>query len=238
MRSSPSKADTLQPSWLGFAHRGLHSPGMPENSLAAFRAAAVFSSGTECDVRLSRDGVPMVFHDADLQRLSGTNARVESSDSGWLAGQLLLGTDETIPTLADLLGKWPAHLPLLIECKTMGDNSSHLAQAVAAALLLSSRTAGIMSFDLSISRWLAAHRPQFPRGLVVNADWPADWRSEAVDQAQPQFLAVDIRLLDDPWTAAMRAKMPVYTWTVRTRDDRRRALPCADALIWEADGRP
>jgi len=39
-------------------------------------------------------------------------------------------------------------------------------------------------------------------------------------------------------SAAARAKMPVYTWTVRTADDRRRALPCADALIWEADGRP
>ena len=238
MRSSRSKADPLEPTWLGFAHRGLHGPGAPENSLAAFRAAAIFTSGAECDVRLSRDGVPMVFHDADLERLCGTDARIELRDSGWLAGQLLLQTDETIPMLSTLLDQWPAHLPLLIECKVSSRDAEDLAQAVAAALGDCGRSAGIMSFDPSISRWLSAHRPQLVRGLVIDADWPSDWRAAAVDLAQAQFLAVDVRLLGDPWTAAMRERMPVYSWTVRTPDQRRLAAASADALIWEADGRP
>ena len=46
-----------------YAHRGLHGNGVPENSLAAFSAAADAGYGIELDVQLSRDGVVMVFHD-------------------------------------------------------------------------------------------------------------------------------------------------------------------------------
>ena len=56
--------------------------------------------------------------------------------------------------------------------------------------------------------------------------------------ADPFFLAVDVAAIERPWVAAARTRLPVYTWTVRTRDQRAVALPLADALIWEADGRP
>ena len=238
MRSSRSAPDPLEPGALGFAHRGLHGPAVPENSLAAFRAAAAFNCGIECDVRLARDGVPVVFHDADLRRLCGMEERIDARDGHWLGEQVLLDTQETIPTLVDALGQWPDHLPLLIECKTFGNNGSELTAAVARALDQQPRQAGVMSFDPSVGQWLSAHRSDLLGGLVVDADWPADFRSHAVDYAQPQFLAVDIRVLDDPWTASMRASMPVYCWTVRTSDQRRTASVHADALIWEGDGRP
>lgn len=238
MRSSPLEADLLQPSWLGFAHRGLHGPGVPENSLAAFRAAIVFTSGAECDVRLSSDGVPIVIHDADLSRLCDVDAQIDACDAEWLTGQLLIGTNETIPTLAELLSMWPRYLPLLVECKTMGNNGAELARRVASTLKARPRNAGIMSFDPTISRGLSDHAPNLIRGLVVNADWPADFRSAAVEQALPQFLAVDVRLLGDPWTASMREKMPVYSWTIKTAEQRVQATVHADALIWEGDGRP
>jgi len=52
------------------AHRGYCVDGAQENTLDAFRAAKVKGALMfECDVRLSRDQVPVVFHDADLQRL-------------------------------------------------------------------------------------------------------------------------------------------------------------------------
>lgn len=237
MRSSRSAPDPLEPSWLGFAHRGLHGSGIPENSLAAFRAAASFTSGAECDVRLSRDGVPMVFHDEDLERLCGAPDRLAERDRDWLGGQLLLGTDETIPTLADLLDCWPTHLPLLIECKTGGDGAA-LAAAVAAVLEPGAHDAGVMSFDPAVSCWLGRHCLGRPRGLVVDSRWPAEFRDAQMAKASPTFLAIDIRLIEDPWTAAMRARFPVYTWTVRSAEQRRTARVHADALIWEADGRP
>ena len=56
------------------AHRGLHRPGLPENSMAAFRAAIAHGYGIECDIQRAMDGTPMVFHDYELGRLTGENA--------------------------------------------------------------------------------------------------------------------------------------------------------------------
>ena len=53
-----------------FAHRGLCQHA-PENTLGAFEAAVVYGcEGIELDVRLSKDGIPMVVHDKTLDRLS------------------------------------------------------------------------------------------------------------------------------------------------------------------------
>jgi len=60
-------------SWLGahvYAHRGLHSGGVPENSPSAFAAALAKGMGIECDVQRSSDGRAIVFHDEDLARLT------------------------------------------------------------------------------------------------------------------------------------------------------------------------
>ena len=64
MRSSLSGPELAAPEPLtvpaaGFAHRGLHGPGAPENSMAAFRAGIAAGAGIECDVRLSADDMPM-----------------------------------------------------------------------------------------------------------------------------------------------------------------------------------
>ena len=54
-----------------YAHRGLWGGHTPENSLAAFEAARAAGVGVELDVRLTADGVPVVFHDAGLERMCG-----------------------------------------------------------------------------------------------------------------------------------------------------------------------
>src|SRR4051794_14974307 len=57
------------------AHRGA-SAHAPENTLAAFQMAIdVRADGVELDVRLSKDGIPVVVHDRNLKRLAG---RVEA----------------------------------------------------------------------------------------------------------------------------------------------------------------
>ena len=47
-----------------YAHRGLHRPGCPENSLAAFRNARDHGYGVELDVHLLADGHLAVVHDS------------------------------------------------------------------------------------------------------------------------------------------------------------------------------
>src|SRR5580693_9907041 len=66
----------LRPGWLTsrpIAHRGLHdlAAGRPENSLAAFEAAAEAGYPCELDVQLTDSGELIVLHDADLTRVTG-----------------------------------------------------------------------------------------------------------------------------------------------------------------------
>ena len=61
-----------------YAHRGLHDEyaGIPENSLPAFKRAVQQQIGIELDVHLSKDGIPVVFHDENLKRVCGVEADI------------------------------------------------------------------------------------------------------------------------------------------------------------------
>ncbi|MEM9757332.1 MAG: glycerophosphodiester phosphodiesterase family protein, partial [Pseudomonadota bacterium] len=67
------------------AHRGLHGPGVPENSLAAVSAAVAAGYGIELDLQVSADGVAMVFHDATLDRMTAACGPVRSRPAAELA---------------------------------------------------------------------------------------------------------------------------------------------------------
>src|SRR5690606_13589867 len=110
---------SLHPDFLNMpiAHRGLHGPGMPENSMAAFRAAIAAGYGIECDIQRTADGTALVFHDDDLPRLTGAEGPVGAKGMDDLSQLRLLGTSEPIPTLADLLAEVAGRVPLLIEIK-------------------------------------------------------------------------------------------------------------------------
>jgi glycerophosphoryl diester phosphodiesterase len=68
----------------GFAHRGRHGPGVPENNLAAFRAAIADGAGIECDLRLSCYGFALIFHDSSLERMCGIPAETEATKAAAL----------------------------------------------------------------------------------------------------------------------------------------------------------
>ncbi len=90
------------PAPLLIAHRGA-SAETPENTLAAFRRAlALEVDGIELDVRLTRDGVPVVFHDARLRRLTGARGAVARKSWAELQ-ELRIRQREPIPQLADVL---------------------------------------------------------------------------------------------------------------------------------------
>ncbi len=85
------------------AHRGA-SARLPENTLAAAESAfdtAPSAHGLEFDVRLSADGVPMVFHDAETTRLTGASGTIEDRTTAEIAALGVNG--EPIPTLAEML---------------------------------------------------------------------------------------------------------------------------------------
>jgi len=236
MRSSRSVPDPLDPGPAGFAHRGLHhGAGFPENSPIAFAAALELGAGIECDLRLTADDRIVVFHDADAWRLCASPMRIGRSSLEEL-GRLRLG-DGPIPTLASLFAMVAGRVPLLLEAKVDGDIWRWI-PAIRRALAGYHGPAGVMSFDARLPRLLRTNLPSVRRGLVVRERTPSPQRWLAMQLASPNFLAVERTALNSRWVARARQRIPVYSWTIRTPEERAQAAVQADALIWEADGRP
>ncbi len=236
MRSSRSVADPLDPGPKGFAHRGLHyGAHFPENSLIAFAAALEFGCGIECDLRLTADNQILVFHDADAWRLCASPLRIGTSTHEEL-GRLRLG-ERPIPTLASLFTLVAGRVPLLLEVKVDSDIWRWV-PALRPLLAGYSGRVGVMSFDARLPRLLKTNLPAVRRGLVIRDRTSALKRSVAMWLASPDFIAVDRAALGRPWVARARDRMPVYSWSIRDPAERAQARVHADALIWEADGRP
>jgi glycerophosphoryl diester phosphodiesterase len=91
---------------LAFAHRGGAADG-DENTAEAFaRAIAVGYRYVETDVHATADGVPVVFHDAALDRLTGAAGRV--ADLRWAdLATLRIGGAGAVPRLDEVLAAWP-----------------------------------------------------------------------------------------------------------------------------------
>lgn len=100
-----------------YAHRGLHDKELPENSLAAFGAAVDRGFGIELDVRLTKDGVLVVFHDDTLTRMCGVDKRVSELTLDEIKELKLAGSEYGVPTLEEFLDCVGGKVPLLIELK-------------------------------------------------------------------------------------------------------------------------
>lgn len=236
--------------WLAgvtYAHRGLHSPGVPENSPAAFAAAIARGLGIECDVQRTGDGRAVVFHDWELDRLTGETGLVASRTAAQLGGIALTGGTDGIPSLRRVLDQVGGRVPILIEVKSRRDSPvAALALAVRRELEGYRGPHAVMSFDPRISRWFARHSPQTVRGLVVTEENDAGVlgrfkgnirRHLSLWHAMPDFLAYDIRDLPSGFAAAQRARgLPLASWTVKTPELLQRARLHADAPIAEGAG--
>ena len=117
-----------------FAHRGLHGSGRIENSRAAFQAAIEARHGIELDVQITGDGQAIVFHDEWLHRLSVDEGVVRGRTAAELARIRLRDSDETIPSLPEILALIAGRAPLLIEAKSPNREVSALCRAVSDAL--------------------------------------------------------------------------------------------------------
>ena len=236
MRSSRSAPDPLDPGPRGFAHRGLHDGAtFVENSLVAFAAALELGAGIECDLRLTADDQLIVFHDGDALRLCGSHAVIGRSTLADLSRFSVGG--HPIPTLRQLLDLVDDRVPLLLEAK-IDDRFWPFGPALLAALSDYDGRYGVMSFDARLPRWLKTNAPHIRRGLVIEDRLPPLRRWAALTLADPDFVAVEAAALGKPWVERKRRHMRVYSWTIRTAAQRETAAVHADALIWEADGRP
>lgn len=237
-----------QVAWLrgaGFAHRGVHGGNVAENSRSAFAEALTRGLGIECDVQKSSDDEAVVFHDFELDRLTGESGKVSHRSAAQLTTTALTGTKDTIQTLRQLLDQVSGKVPILIEVKSRKERPvAAICLAVRRALEGYRGPHAVMSFDPRVSRWFAHHSPLTTRGLVVTEENDKALLGRVRRHlwlwlARPHFLAYDIRDLPSRFAASQRKRgIPVTTWTVRSAELRERAMIHADAPIAEGAGIP
>jgi glycerophosphoryl diester phosphodiesterase len=228
-------------SWLvrrPIAHRGYHDLNKTrwENTLAAFDAAIAHDYAIECDVHLSADGVPVVFHDDTLERLTGQPGHIFDKTAAELA-QLKVGTTtDHVPTLAEMLARVRGRVPLVIELKGIEGKDVGLVKEVAKALAGYDGDVALMSFDHWLVRDFAKDAPGIPAGLTAHGRTPRDLEAHFSMLAHPiSFVSFGVMDLPNPFVSFVREKlaMPVITWTVRDQWSRDVTAAHADQMTFE-----
>lgn len=233
------------------AHRALHGPGRPENSLAAVRAAVEAGYGIEIDVQLTQDGQALVFHDEDLFRLTGARGLVRDRSTRDLATIRLSGSEagETPPPLRSVLEAVAGRVPLLVEIKdqdgALGEDVGELEAAVANALDGYHGPVAVMSFNPHSVAAMQALAPDIPRGLTTDpfeaGDWPVseDRRRHLAAIADYErvgacFISHNHRDLGRSRVSELRKRgAAVLCWTIRSPEEEAAARRHADNVTFE-----
>jgi glycerophosphoryl diester phosphodiesterase len=190
------------------AHRGdwRHAP---ENSVEAMRAALAVAGcdGLEFDVRRSADGIPVLLHDATLERVQGRPERVDAMTAEALEG---LG----IPSLADVLAAVGRRAFLDVELK--GEHDRAVVEVLAAGRGADLRYAVVSSFDTATQERIAGLAPAWPRWL--NAETLDHGVVATATELRCRGVAVWFEALDAETVGlAQAAGLEVAAYTVRRR---------------------
>jgi len=238
-------------SWLRdrpIAHRGLHdhAAGIVENSMAAFEAAIKAGYAIELDLQKSGDGEALVFHDRSLERLTNTKGLLRCLTASEIKSCKLTGSDETIPTLGEVLELVNGRVPILVEIKNISRTVGELEQRTADLLSDYHGDFAVQSFNPLVLRWFRENRPGMLRGQLAT-DVSRYGRTQisglsrfatrnllTVFMSRPHFIGYDVDAL--PAFAPMMARslgMPLLAWTVRTLTQRATSARYADNIIFE-----
>ena len=214
-----------------YAHRGLHGKGIPENSMAAFRAALDHGFGIEFDLHLLKDGNLAIMHDSLLKRTTGAGGRIEDLTTEDLTAYHLEGTEETIPTFRQVLELFAGKAPLIIELKS-DNNAEALVDAAVKAMEGYEGPYCMESFDPRCVHILKKKYPHIIRGQLTedyfrsNSKLPVPLKWALKYQALnfltlPDFVAYKYRDLHTVSNTLVRKFWGVagVTWTLQTQEE-------------------
>ncbi len=210
------------------AHRGA-SAEAPENTLAAFKLGWELADADELDIHLSKDGVPVVIHDASTKRTAGldkpvveqTVAELKALDAGTWKGPQWAGT--RIPTLAEALALVPEGKRLFIEIKCGAEVIPALEKVVRESGKTPKKLA-LIAFNHETLKQAKLRLPELPAYWIVGyKDDKKSGKFPEVDDLIAKAKAGGLDGLDldykFPIDAALVAKvhaagLKLFTWTV------------------------
>ncbi len=235
------------------AHRGLHdrAKGIIENSRSAFEAAIAHGYAIECDVQLSSDGVPFIFHDDTFERLTTAGGRSDARPIAEVQALVLTdsATAERPQRFTEFLEQIASRTQLQIELKQQSDEARtvKLAAEVAAALRGYQGRYALESFDPRLVAALRDAGVTAPIGIITYAYDEPTWDNHITGWRK----FVLRHLLHWPWTRFdfiscrnlslylpvvrfLHARgMEVTSWTITSEQAARAALRASDQIVFE-----
>jgi glycerophosphoryl diester phosphodiesterase len=192
----------------------------------------------------------MVVHDATLERLIDSAEALAALDASALKRLAYRSDGSRMLTLAELLELVAGREPVLVEIKSEWERpDARFLAAIAAQASAYKGPVGLMSFDPEVMATIKELAPEVPRGIVSGRFEGDGWWRERLGEerafrlthflesrsAAPDFYAYDVKALPTPVTRFVREVLgkPLFTWTVRTPEDRKAAAQWADAPIFE-----
>lgn len=235
------------------AHRGLHDRGrgIIENTASAFAAAMEGGYAIECDVQLSRDGIPMIFHDDDLDRLTGVTGPVGARSMAELASYTLLDSaaGDTPQRFDKFLAQINGRVLLQIELKQQPNQASTevLAQTVMDGLKGYRGPVTLESFDPKLIIEVKKRGATMPVGIVTYAYDEPEWDQHLSGGtkfvlrhllhwpvSRFDFISCRDKSLDLPAVKLFRSfGMPVTAWTIKSPAAALAVLGKADQIVFE-----
>lgn len=245
-----------------YAHRGLHNMNptihklknigeskpaepaerLPENSYAAIQKAADLGYGIEFDVHLTKDDIPVVFHDDTLNRICGVKGNIKDYTYEELQQFRLLGTDERIPAFTDILKMVDGRVPLIIEYK-VEKNADKLCRICDRILSDYKGLYCIESFHPLAVRWYKIHRPNIVRGQLSEdftrqkLNIPYFLLSHLIGNcyASPDFIAYNCKHKNELSRNICRKLYHSLSvaWTVRSQEELDKVSRSFDLFIFE-----
>lgn len=231
-----------------YAHRGLHNNATdaPENSMKAFQKAVDAGYGIEMDIQLTKDNIPVVFHDFDLKRICGAEGVIRDYTYEELQQFKLCKSEERIPLFADVLALVDGKVPLIVEFKNESTDMSLC--PIADELLKAYKGVYCMeSFNPLCVQWYRKNRKEVIRGQLSEAFWKdgKDRRTSLYFGlqhllfnflAKPDFVAYDHH---HPYMLSRVICRKLYknlavAWTIRSQKELEEAKKHFDLYIFDS----
>jgi len=232
-----------------FAHKGLYlkDQTVPENSLAAFRAALIRGYGIDCDVQRTWDGQAVCFCDTHMRVACGIDERMVSFNYEHLRKLKLFGTEEHMPLLSDALALVDGKVPMIIEVKSPAgmQGIAPTCESIYAVLKDYKGPYCIASFDPHILKWFRKNAPEVLRMQASMSYF--EWRESERNllrciymsrlmcniHSRPHMIAFSLGSRNAGLRLALRSGAPLLLYTNSRRHLHDQLLKNCDMLTFE-----
>lgn len=224
------------------AHRGVHNEkDIIENSLEAFKEAVNKNYIIELDVHFLKDGEVVVFHDDNIERMTGINKNLKDCTYDEIRNIKLLNKNTYIPKFSDVLKLVDGKVPIVIELKN--DNKVGLLESSLVQILKKyNGKYAVQSFNPLSIMWFKNNYPNIIRGQLV-----CKFKNKKMDNIKkfilktmffniitnPDFISHSVDDLSYKEVNKIKKNKFILGWTVRNKERYDELIKYYDNLICE-----